>query len=496
MPGVYRPKGPAEEGAAIRGLVSFPIRNRAELEARVKRMYDPADPDFRRYLTPSEWIAAHSPTEEDVRVVSDWLRAQGLEVPRVATNRLLIQFTGTVGQFNRAFGTEVIILERKSPQAGNDPHDVYGFTGKITVPKFVRERIHAVVALDLPAETDPLPNERGEPSTEYPENVEDALTPQQVAAAYGFDALHRRGFDGRGVRLGVTVGAHFRYKDLHAFWKIFGIERADPVVVQTMEPPSTRYRESQLDVAWAGAMAPGAELVVYMGPDARNTSMIFTFNEANARGEVSVITDSFAHREDSEPRAVHEAYDASALAGASMGITVLCASGDSAGVDVPASSPYVTAVGGTELVMRGNELVSEIAWWYSGSGLSRTFRMPEWQAGLEGLAGKRAVADVALNASTGYWYLFLGVLRPNTGTSFGSPIFGAMIASVNSARLSEGRPPVGWLNGTLYTRPEVQRTFRDVNVGYTDRGFSAGPGWDVPTGWGAPDAEGLLRTLP
>jgi kumamolisin len=263
-----------------------------------------------------------------------------------------------------------------------------------------------------------------------------------------------------------------------------------------MEPPSTRYRESQLDVAWAGAMAPGAELVVYMGPDARNTSMIFTFNEANARGEVSVITDSFAHREDSEPRAVHEAYDASALAGASMGITVLCASGDSAGVDVPASSPYVTAVGGTELVMRGNELVSEIAWWYSGSGLSRTFRMPEWQAGLEGLAGKRAVADVALNASTGYWYLFLGVLRPNTGTSFGSPIFGAMIASVNSARLSEGRPPVGWLNGTLYTRPEVQRTFRDVNVGYTDRGFSAGPGWDVPTGWGAPDAEGLLRTLP
>ncbi len=209
-----------------------------------------------------------------------------------------------------------------------------------------------------------------------------------------------------------------------------------------------------------------------------------------------MITDSFAHREDSEPRAVHEAYDAAATMGSALGITIFCAGGDSAGVDVPASSPHVTSVGGTEIAMVGMDVVSEKAWWYSGSGLSRTFKTPSWQQGLPDLGGKRAVADLALNASTGYWYLFLGVMTPNTGTSFASPVAAGLFATINSARLSEGKPPVGWLNPILYTRPEVQRTFRDITVGYTDWHYSAGPGWDIPTGWGAPHAERLWEALP
>jgi hypothetical protein len=60
---------------------------------------------------------------------------------------------------------------------------------------------------------------------------------------------------------------------------------------------------------------------------------------------------------------------------------------------------------------------------------------------------------------------------------------------------------VGFLNSLRYTRPDIQRTFRDVTEGHTvdkegNGKYRAGPGWDMVTGWGGPDAEGLLRTLP
>ena len=493
---VYRDLGEADPDDALRGLISFPLRDRPALDARIRESYDPASPRFRQYMTVEEFMAAHAPPERHLDIVADWLVSRGLAVPRRATNRLFLQFTGTVRQFNEAFGVTVHVLERKSPQAGNPPHPVYGLLEPIQAPQFVKDRIHAVVALDLPADTRPLPPEGGQPEP-FPESeIAGALTPEQVAHAYGFAPMYARGHRGEGVRLGVTVGAAFRFRDLRAFWAQFGVQREDPLVIETMEAPATRYKESQLDVEWATVMAPGAEVRVYMGPDARNTSMIFTFNEAIARNEIDVLTDSFAHREDSEPVPVREAYDMSAAMAAALGITVVAASGDSAGVDTPSCSPYVTAVGGTELLMNGNSIHLERAWTESGSGISRTFPTPWWQEGVHPeLQGKRGVADVALNAKNGYWFLYLNRWTRLNGTSFSSPVFAAMIAVVNGARLKEGRPRVGFLNQTLYTEPAVRETFRDITEWATPK-YSAHEGWDFPTGWGAPDAEGLHRTLP
>jgi kumamolisin len=193
---------------------------------------------------------------------------------------------------------------------------------------------------------------------------------------------------------------------------------------------------------------------------------------------------------------VQRAYHAAATMGAALGISVMAAGGNSAGVDVPSNSPYVTSVGGTVLLMRGMTRVSEVTAHFSGSGISRTVRRPWWQDGLPARPPMRAVSDLALNAATGYWFHWLGNTYPNTGTSFASPAFAGMLAVVNEARAAEGRPRVGWLNQTLYTEERVQQSFLDITEGGTDWGYVAGPGWDIPTGWGAPNMEGLFRTLP
>ncbi len=114
-----------------------------------------------------------------------------------------------------------------------------------------------------------------------------------------------------------------------------------------------------------------------------------------------------------------------------------------------------------------------------------------------GQSAKRATVDVALAASpySPYWVRYLDTWALYGGTSFASPTFAGLVAVVNSARAAQGLPRVGYLNPLLYQTAAVQATFRDITAGST-ASYAAGPGWDFPTGWGAPDAAGLAATLP
>jgi kumamolisin len=111
--------------------------------------------------------------------------------------------------------------------------------------------------------------------------------------------------------------------------------------------------------------------------------------------------------------------------------------------------------------------------------------------------GKRAVSDVALNASldSTYWVYYLAEWERYGGTSFAAPAFAALMAVVNSYRASNGAPVAGFLNPILYRSTAVQSTFRDVVEGSTTY-YPAKAGWDYPTGWGAPMAAELAQALP
>lgn len=500
---VYVDQGATPLDQGFRSLMAFRIRDQGLLEAAIDDIYDPLSPQFRQYMSVDSWMEAHAPSPLDVQIVKLWIESEGMTVARVASNRLLFEFTGTAQQFNETFQTELHTFLRENPQQGNPPIPVYGTLGPLTVPVFVADRTYGIITADLPASTNDLPGEAGAIVNSPPANIQSARTIAQIAHAYDLDDLYAQGYNGAGVKLGVVVGATFKFKDLQSFWQSLGVNRADPQVVVTMEPVATRYLETTIDTEWSGAMAPAADLIVYEGPDSRNTSMVYTFNEAIGLGVADVLTDSFAHREDSEPPPVRAQYGYSSMMAAALGITVCAATGDSGQTDTPSSSPYVTGVGGTELSLDGaGNVIGETAWPGSGSGptVGSTFPIPWWQVGIVlGSNGKRAVADVAVNASPGspFWVYYLADWKGNYGgTSFASPVFAGMIAVVNSYRAANGLPRVGFLNSILYQDAIVQSTFRDVVSGTTTQGYSAGPGWDYPTGWGAPSATGLATTLP
>ena len=475
--------GIASRSAKLRALIALPTRDVDALDTTIAEIYDPQSPQFRNYLSKDAWLAAYAPTQEDVVAIREWLEAGGLHVARVSANRLLIEVTGSAANFDETFATDLHLLAKD-----DDPsYTTFGTKHPLFAPADIAQRLASVVVADEAADASELPQETGSISTEPPPDL-DGHVVAQIARAYGFDTLPSRGRD---TTIGIVGGAGFKRIDVQSFWQSQGISRADPILIETMEPLSTRFTETTLDIEWSGGLAPEAELLVFAGPDAHETSLVYTFNAAIEDGRAQVVTDSFAHREDVTPRAIRNQYHASARMAAALGMTVIAAAGDSSEPDVPSACPLVTSVGGSVLALDtvGNRL-GETAWHNSGSGASLSYEAPSWQT----ITGTRAVSDVALSVGS-YWMYSFGVWRKFGGTSFSAPVFAAMLAVIDSARHAAGKPPLGLINRALYTDATVQATFRDIVSGRTST-YSAGPGWDYPTGWGSPDATALAEVMP
>jgi len=207
------------------------------------------------------------------------------------------------------------------------------------------------------------------------------------------------------------------------------------------------------------------------------------------------------------------------------GISILFASGDQ-GVwgrtgpiatvyhpDFPASSPYITAVGGTDFKVE-SVIGEETAWKDGGGGFSNTFAIPSYQADavatyknttelpeqhfwnnsgrgypdVSALAGvQNAYCVVAVNQ-------FVGV----GGTSASCPVFAGVVAKLNEIRLQKGSPALGFLNPFLYQNPGAFNdvtTGRNSGTGRIRSGFPAAVGWDAATGLGTPDFEKLSALM-
>jgi subtilase family serine protease len=181
-------------------------------------------------------------------------------------------------------------------------------------------------------------------------------------------------------------------------------------------------------------------------------------------------------------------------------------------VGFPASSPLVTAVGGTSLYATTRGVYERETVWNhnggaSGGGISQHFGEPAYQRVLPAsdqklLNGHRGIPDVSWNADPSTSILvrasFFG-LTPGYyaigGTSEGSPDWAGLVADLDQL----AGHPVGLLNPYLYALGAAGIGFHDVTVGNNAAngvpGYSATPGWDAATGWGTPDVGQLLADI-
>jgi len=375
-------------------------------------------------------------------------------------------------------------------------------------------------------------------------------SPQEIRHAYGVDGLVNRGDTGKGQTIVIvdSYGSPTITSDLANFDAGYGLPAPPSFTIlsplgtvpfnPTAIPDQINWAaETTLDVEWAHAMAPDARIVLLTSPvdETEGVQGMPQFNTlenyALDHHLGQVISQSWGATENtlftSAGQQVFRQFEGTYARAAATGVTVLASTGDSGSanpdvngttypfptVNFPASSPLVTAVGGTSLYAdTSGDYQSETGWNSGGNagggGISQQFGEPLYQRLLPAsdqtlLGGHRGLPDVSWNADPNTSILvYLSFFGPSNagyytigGTSEGSPQWAGLVADLNQLT----RHPVGLLNPYLYALGAVGIGFHDVTVGNNaDQGvpgYSAGPGWDPASGWGSPDLGQLLGDI-
>jgi trimeric autotransporter adhesin len=391
-------------------------------------------------------------------------------------------------------------------------------------------------------------------------------SPQQLQEAYGVNQITFGSVKATGV--GETIALIDAYNDpsfadtgtsgyvgsaLYNFDKQFGLPDPPSFTIYNENGGTTDLPgadvvggwgiEESLDIEWAHAMAPDANIDVVVCASPNFSDLLLGAETAATTLGAAVVSMSFGadleHLDSgSYEQTLDDRYLAPALA-ANPNVTFLASTGDN-GADAskagkngpaplyPSVSPLVVAVGGTTLTVGGSSgnytWVGETGWSYtsdsfcptcaSGGGISTEYSAPSYQSdnGIDLGNGFRTVPDVSADAdpSTGvsvYDPYDFGSSTPWEtvgGTSLASPTWAGFIAIADQGRGVLYNQPA--LNGPDQTLPELyalggtsdspanyNEYFHDITVG--NNGNSAGTGYDLVTGIGSPIANNLLPAL-
>lgn len=320
-------------------------------------------------------------------------------------------------------------------------------------------------------------------------------SPTQIRHAYGFDQITGDG-TGQTIAIVDAYGNPNVVNDLSVFSSTYGLPAATISVYYPKGKPSTTNSgwalETNLDVQWAHAIAPGAKIAVVVAKSASLSDLINAVDYAVKTVGAKQVSMSWGGAEFSSETSYDSHFNKS-------GVSFFASSGDSgAGVMWPAASPYVVSVGGTTLQLdSAGNVISETAWSGSGGGVSAYEAKPAWQTSWQS-ASNRTVPDVSYDADpyTGF-PVYITNYGGSTGwimvggTSAGAPQWAAQQALVNAARTT----PLSSADSAIYSIgvANYANSFRDITSG--SNGYSATAGYDYVTGLGSPKVPVLVPAL-
>jgi subtilase family serine protease len=535
----------------------------AALEQLLRQQQEPASPLFRKWLTPEQYADRFGLSQDDIVKITAWLGSSGFNVIRVARGRDFIVFSGTAREVESALRTPIHrYLVNGEQHYANEAEPslplaiadvVAGFQGLDDFrPEHPRSRLH------------PLANPRSQPTPSYadPQSGLSGLSPSDLATIYDIQPLYQNGFDGTGQTVVVAGQTNVDLNDIRAFHQAFNLPARDPKLLLVPGAPdpgivSKELMESDMDLELVGAIAPNAIVLFVYSPNVFN-SVEYAIDNALA----PVISFSFGGCELRITESQATALESEAQKANLEGITWVASSGDSGAaacedqngtataattgmsVNIPASLPEVTSVGGTELAegaatywgtnnsalsyipegtWNDSALISSLVmaglipggFAASGGGVSSLYSKPFWQTG-PGVPndGRRDVPDIALTASGAhdpYAIVTGGQSSWGGGTSAAAPTFAGMVALLNQYWGTTG---LGNINPNLYALAQsVPGIFHDITTGNNivpcqigspncqngSFGYNAGLGYDQVTGLGSVDATQLVTnwtTLP
>nr|KAF6468369.1 tripeptidyl peptidase 1 [Rousettus aegyptiacus] len=513
-------------------ILTFALRqqNLERLSKLVQAVSDPRSPRYGKYLTLEDVAELVRPSPLTLRTVQKWLLAAGAWNCHSVTTQDFLTCWMSVRQaelllsgaeFHRYVGGPTKTHVVRSPR----PYQL---------PKALAPHVDFVGGLHRFPPTSSL-RQRPEPQVAGTIGLHLGVTPSVIRERYNLTAQDvGSGTTNNSQACAQFLEQYFHDSDLAEFMRLFGGNFAHQESVARVVGQQGRGRagiEASLDVQYLMSAGANISTWVYSSPgrhESQEPFLQWLLLLSNESALPPVHTVSYGDDEDSLSSTYIQRVNTEFMKAAARGLTLLFASGDSgAGCwstsgrhqfrpSFPASSPYVTTVGGTSF-QNPFRVTSEIVDYISGGGFSNVFPRPSYQeeAVTQFLsssphlppssyfnASGRAYPDVAA-LSDGYWVVSNHVPIPwVSGTSASTPVFGGLLSLINEHRILSGHPPLGFLNPRLYQQRgaglfDVTRGCHEscLNEEVQGQGFCSGPGWDPVTGWGTPNFPALLKTL-
>lgn len=521
---------PITSGDVVRpasGPTSFAVvlrpRDPAGLSAFLTSLTTPGSANYHRFLTPAQYGARFGASPAALAQLTSYFASYDVRATHVSTARLTVDFTGAPSAVAHALSTSIArvsganVALRPVTLPASLAHLVAGVDG-LSAVNGLRTHLSQAHAVSQPTTCAGAGSDTGNTA-----NSLSGFPATQQAQIYGLSAQWAAGFNASGVSIGVYELGQYQKSDVATFATCYGLTPHITTVNVDNGPSTLTYSdEATMDIEEATALAPGASLVVYQGPNA-NSGPLDTYQQIADDDKVAVVTTSWGDCE-SDPSFNPQSEQPIFEQMAAEGMTVISAAGDNGssdcvnvssnpvGVDDPASQPLVTGVGG--LTLSSLSPLTQSVWNSSGGagggGISTVWGRPSWQTGdgITSSATMRMVPDLSVMAdpSTGFLQYYTGsggtFCRYNCtggwsaigGTSIGAPLVAAMVAT---AIQSCGGGNFGPINASLYAMSATG--FIDVTQGNNDTtgtgNYSATPGYDMASGLGSPSPTTFYKGL-
>jgi hypothetical protein len=512
------------------------------LRQLLDNQHDKKSPNYHKWLTPDQFGKQFGPTDADMQIITSWLQSYGFQVG-TTKGRSVLEFSGSASQVQQAFHTTIhkyVVNGEEHWANASDPSIPTALTpavaGVYTLHNFVKKPFYKLAKEKFQATWQPGKRPQFTSSTGL-----HALAPADYATIYNINPVYNGSstatppvpaIDGTGITIGVVGRSDIDMTDdIDNFRQIFAITGPEPQVIVNGPDPgdvSGDDIEATLDVSWSDAIAPGAQ-VDFVNSAVTNTTDGVTLSEIYIieNNLANIMTYSFGGCELAEG-SLYLGEEALAEQAAAQGITFMASTGDAGAegcddpssetvatqpisVNLPAATPFTTAVGGTMFNEGSNEstywsstnnatnqssamgYIPEDVWNESctttcqfgntanisagGGGVSSDFPKPSWQANVAGIPsdGERDVPDVALSAAAGndpYLLCFQSSCVASGGqvsfwavggTSASTPSFAGIMALVDE-KMSMGPEGAvegarqGLANYVLYPLAAAQQT--------------------------------------
>ena len=378
-------RGPVDPGMRMGTITMTTLPTPAQQRAITQllaQQQDRKSPNYHKWLTAEQYADRFGMSEHDMQQMAAWLKTRGFTMIQPAPSRNWISFTGSAAQVQNAFGAEIHQFDVKG-----ELH--YANATAPQIPVALRGIVVGLRGLD---DFRPRPHGIRRSTGPHPDyqstNFGPLIAPGDVATIYDINTLYAAGIDGSGQKIAVMGQTDIYLADITDFRTGFGMSAISCTtngsgVITSCSDPHFSYvldgndpglstngdiSEADLDVEWATAVAPGAQIIFVNSTDTFNSYYYAVANQSTLGETVISLSYGFCEFYDNILSS-----DESVLQQASLqGITFVNSSGDAGAaecdysatvtttppknlatqgiaVSYPASSPEVTGVGGTAI---------------------------------------------------------------------------------------------------------------------------------------------------